>query len=101
VQAAPDWSEAQLERDAGSIGEVLLAAWQDLVGASLPTPTYAKAHRWRYARVVRPADADAPRQTADGMITIAGDWMAGARIEDAFMSGHWAMTSLLEMSAGG
>jgi renalase len=101
VQAAPDWSEAQLERDAGSISEVLLAAWQDLVGASLPTPTYAKAHRWRYARVVRPADADAPRQTADGMITIAGDWMAGARVEDAFMSGHRAMTSLLEMSAGG
>lgn len=32
VQAAPDWSEAQLERDAGSIAKTLLAAWQDLVG---------------------------------------------------------------------
>jgi predicted NAD/FAD-dependent oxidoreductase len=29
------------------------------------------------------------------MIGIAGDWTAGARVEDAFMSGHHAMKSLL------
>jgi predicted NAD/FAD-dependent oxidoreductase len=33
------------------------------------------------------------------MIGIAGDWTAGARIEDAFMSGHHAMTSLLATTA--
>ena len=101
VQAAPDWSEAELERDAASVAEALLAAYQSMIGAMtgtpLPTPRYIAAHRWRYARVIQAAAADAPRFSADGMIGIAGDWTAGARVEDAFMSGHRAMTSLLEM----
>jgi len=99
VQAAPDWSAAELERDAGSVAEALLVAWQAKTGVTLPTPRYIAAHRWRYARVVRAADANAPRQTADGMIAIAGDWVVGARVEDAFMSGHRAMTSLLASRA--
>lgn len=99
VQAAPDWSEAELEQDAASIAGVLLKAWQEMAGTTLPAPVYMAAHRWRYARVIRPADATAPRQTADGMIGIAGDWTIGARVEDAFMSGHRTMTSLLAMPA--
>jgi predicted NAD/FAD-dependent oxidoreductase len=95
VQAAPDWSETELEQDAASVASVLLEAWQEMVGATLPAPRYMAAHRWRYARVIRPVAEDAPRQTADGMIGIAGDWTAGARVEDAFMSGHHAMKSLL------
>ena len=100
VQAAPDWSKAELERDADPIAAALLTAWQSLTGIVLPRPTYAAAHRWRYARVVQAADADAPRQTAEGMIAIAGDWIVGARVEDAFMAGQRAMASMLEISAG-
>ncbi len=99
VQAAPDWSEAELERDASSIAGTLLKAWQEIAGTTLPAPVYRAAHRWRYARVIRPADANGARQTADGMIGIAGDWTIGARVEDAFMSGHQAMRSLLAMPA--
>jgi len=99
VQAAPDWSEAELEQGADMIAGALLTAWQEMAGTTLPAPRYMAAHRWRYARVIRPAEANAPRQTADGMIGIAGDWTAGARIEDAFMSGHHAMTSLLATTA--
>jgi predicted NAD/FAD-dependent oxidoreductase len=99
VQAAPDWSEAELEQDAASIAGALLKAWQEMTGTTLKAPVYMAAHRWRYARVIRPADATAPRQTADGMIGIAGDWTVGARVEDAFMSGHRTMTSLLALPA--
>ena len=99
VQAAPDWSEAELERDAETIADALLAAFQATIGASLPAPRYRSAHRWRYARVTKVADETAPRQTPDGVIGVAGDWVSGARIEHAYMSGHHAMTTLLEMAS--
>ena len=95
IQAAPDWSAGELERDPESIAAALLAAYQVMIGETLPTPRYAAAHRWRYARVTKPADEDAPRLSHDGRIAIAGDWVAGARVEDAFMSGHRAMTTML------
>ena len=97
VQAAPDWSTAELERDAGAIADALLTAYQVMVGTTLPRPAYMAAHRWRYARVIQAAEPDMPRHTADGLIGIAGDWIAGARVEDAFLSGHGAMTRLLGM----
>ncbi|MEC7852366.1 MAG: FAD-dependent oxidoreductase, partial [Pseudomonadota bacterium] len=95
VQAAPDWSASELERDPDSIAAALLSAYQVMIGETMPTPRYAAAHRWRYARVTKPADENAPRLSGDGRITIAGDWVAGARVEDAFMSGHRAMTTML------
>ena len=98
VQAAPDWSEAELEQDAAAIAEALLAAWRAMVGTTLPKPRYIAAHRWRYARVIQAAAPDAPRISTDGMIAVAGDWVAGARVEDAFMSGHRAMSSLLGLT---
>ena len=95
VQAAPDWSASELERGPESIAVALLSAYQVMIGETLPTPRYAAAHRWRYARVTKPADENAPRLSGDGQIAIAGDWVAGARVEDAFMSGHRAMTAML------
>ena len=100
VQGAPDWSETELEGEADQIAGRLLAAWQETTGTSLPAPDYMAAHRWRFARVVQAASPDAPRHSADGMIGIAGDWVAGARVEDAFLSGHHAMESLLAMRSG-
>ena len=95
------WACWEPHRPGNAPAEALLAAYQSMIGAMtgtpLPTPRYIAAHRWRYARVIQAAAADAPRFSADGMIGIAGDWTAGARVEDAFMSGHRAMTSLLEM----
>lgn len=99
VQAAPDWSEAELERDAETIADALLAAFQATIGASLPAPQYSSAHRWRYARVTKVADKTAPRHTPDGVIGVAGDWVSGARVEHAYMSGHHAMTTLIEMAS--
>ena len=64
------------------------------IGETMPTPRYAAAHRWRYARVITAADADAPRISASGRIALAGDWLAGARIEDAWLSGRMAIERL-------
>lgn len=94
VQAAPDWSEEHLEEDAASVAEAIFAAWRTASGISTATPVYQAAHRWRHARVTRPAGAGANRVSPDGKIAIAGDWLAGARVEDAYMSGVRAVDAL-------
>ena len=94
VQAAPDWSIAHLEEDSADVAETLLAAWRDQSGLSPEAPSYISAHRWRYARVTTPAPADAARISGDGRIALAGDWLTGARIEDAWLSGQQAMARL-------
>ena len=103
VQAAPDWSEDHLEEDAASVAKAILAAWRVASGlsmdATLGAPVYEAAHRWRYARVTRPADAQSSCLSPDGRIAIAGDWLVGARVEDAFMSGRRAITSLMDAAS--
>ena len=96
VQAAPDWSADHLEEDSADVAEAILAAYAAQAGLSLAAPDYIAAHRWRYARVTRPAPEDAARISPDGRIALAGDWLAGARIEDAWLSGRQAMAGLLE-----
>ena len=48
VHASHDWSEAHLEDEADAILLRMLDAFGALTGLSV-TPTYGKAHRWRYA----------------------------------------------------
>ena len=59
VQAAPDWSAEHLEEDAQSVAEAMLSAYLVIAGLAPGEPRYIAAHRWRYARVIRPAPADA------------------------------------------
>ncbi|MBB6429313.1 NAD(P)/FAD-dependent oxidoreductase [Algisphaera agarilytica] len=49
-----DWSEAHLEDSPESVAVALTAAFGRAIGRTLPTPTYAAVHRWRYANVVEP-----------------------------------------------
>jgi len=94
IQAAPDWSASHLEEDSAEVAEALLAAYRDETGLAPAAPAYSTAHRWRFARVTTPAPEDARRISTDGRIVLAGDWLAGARVEDAWLSGHRAMASL-------
>ena len=96
VQAAPDWSADNLEEDPALVAKAILAAWQVASVLSMDAPAYQAAHRWRYARVTNPADAGTSPLSADGRIAVAGDWLAGARVEDAYMSGLRAVTALAD-----
>jgi predicted NAD/FAD-dependent oxidoreductase len=49
--------------------------------------------------VITAADADAPRISASGRIALAGDWLAGARVEDAWLSGRMAIERLAAVAA--
>lgn len=93
LHATPAWSAAHLDDDADLVGAFLMEAFDDLARAGLPRAFYAAAHRWRYA-VADPPMAIGAMHDADSSITVCGDWCAGARIEDAFLSGLAAAVML-------
>lgn len=85
VQASPEWSRAHLEQQPGVIVALLLLALRQLGRGCLPDIRQATAHRWRYAiggNAGRGAMWDA--QAGLGM---CGDWLAGGRVEAAYLSG--------------
>lgn len=49
-----DWSQTHVEDSPDSVAATLTAAFSRAIGRTLPTPTYAAVHRWRYANVVEP-----------------------------------------------
>ena len=85
VHATPGWSRDHLEEPRDAIVAALVEAAGQRLGFKLQ-PTFAEAHRWRYAQV----------ETALGVpclydpalrLGAAGDWCLGARIEAAHDSG--------------
>lgn len=85
LHATPEWSLANIEETAGTVGDILVEHFQELFGIAEP-PVETVAHRWRYALVV--ASAGMP-YFWDPILKIGacGDWCLGARVEAAFDSG--------------
>ncbi len=86
LHATTTWSAAHVDDEADLVGAFLMEAFEDLVRAGLPRAFYATAHRWRYA-VADPPLAIGAIHDAESRITVCGDWCAGSRVEDAFLSG--------------
>lgn len=86
VHASPEWSATHLEEDAATVLPMLMAALATAAGVDLPVPIVAAAHRWRYARSGT-LGCDALWNGAAG-IGLCGDWLAGPRVEAAWLSGR-------------
>ncbi|MEL7367771.1 MAG: FAD-dependent oxidoreductase [Myxococcota bacterium] len=86
LHGGPAWSEAHLEDDADDVAKGLLDAFFAAVGVKPVAPTYLKGHRWRYAIAEPPIDRGHLFDT-DLKIGAAGDWLHGARVEGAYLSG--------------
>ena len=84
AHAHPDWSKAHVEDDAEAVAQALSEALQTIIQA--PKPVYAKAHRWRYARVETTASSDFAFDE-DAHLGVCGDWRIGAKAEAAWRSG--------------
>ena len=99
IQAGPDWSRNHLEREAAEIVPLLLAALAARLGAALPEPLAATAHRWRYAR--SGAEGSGALWDPAARLGVCGDWLLGPRVEAAWCSGALLAGELLAAAAFG
>jgi renalase len=91
LHATTAWSAAHADDEPDRVGAFLMEAFEDLVHAGLPRAFFATAHRWRHAAADPPLAIGAMHD-AGSRVTLCGDWCAGSRIEDAFLSGIAAAT---------
>ncbi|MGL6040325.1 MAG: NAD(P)/FAD-dependent oxidoreductase [Deefgea sp.] len=93
--ASVAWSLAHLDDSPEAVIDALCQAFNRLLkqwGQSKPSWRGATAHRWLYAR----GDTqDIVTQDANDGLVIAGDWLAGGRVEGAYLSGLQAADILL------
>ena len=86
VQAGPDWSRVNMEREPTEIVPLLLKALADRLGKTLPPCLSATVHRWRYARAG--AEGSGALWDAELRLGLCGDWLLGPRVEAAWLSGR-------------
>ena len=97
LHAGPDWSAANLEDSPEAVGSHLLDALATATGVSPPPVAYMAAHRWRYSHGSDPADRRALFDPGAGLV-VCGDWLAGGRVEGAFLSGAAAAGYVLRQT---
>jgi renalase len=100
VLARPEWSEERLERRPDEIAPELARAFAALCAKSrveMPEPTHELAHRWRFALASREGGLGSALDARLGL-GVAGDWMRGTRVEDAYLSGVSLAGRVLGMS---
>lgn len=93
IQASPQWSTEYLECEKEEIKPRLIPLMCELFGMSHVELSYADAHRWRYARVMRAAGVPFLADET-GTLFYAGDGCLGPRVECAFESGLAAAEAL-------
>ncbi len=94
VHATAAWSAEHLEADPVEVAAALAEAFARFG----PAPARSVAHRWRYALPRHAPAAPAALWDADIGLGAAGDWLGGARVEGAWLSGLAAAEAIL---AGG
>ncbi|MCE2949567.1 MAG: NAD(P)/FAD-dependent oxidoreductase [bacterium] len=85
LHAARDWSERMLEEPAEAVCARMLAEFRRITSC-IDEPVAARAHRWRYSGPGAKSDL-ACLFDRDGQAGACGDWLAGSRVEGAFLSG--------------
>ena len=95
LHAGPDWSAAHLDRPFEELAELLFRSFEELLDVNLPKPSRCIAHRWRYA-LGHSEETIGFMNVPEQRLAIAGDWLAGSRIEGAWTSGDKAARWLLE-----
>ncbi len=99
LHASHAWSAAHVDDPPEAVTEALLAALAQAVGAPLPPPQTAIAHRWRYAAVTAPCPESCLWHAAG--VAVGGDWCGAraSRVEGALLSGSAMAGRLLSWAA--
>lgn len=93
MQATPQWSTAQLERQPEEITPLLLAALREATGAPPQVPLAHSTHRWRYA--LSAGTGLGCLWNEKQRIGACGDWLLGPRVECAWVSGRMLAERIL------
>jgi renalase len=100
LHATSEWSRQQQELSAEQVCKLLGTALEALLIrlplAALPDFNQVEmtAHRWLFARGALAAQAKPYARSQDGM-ALAGDWLAGGKVEGAYCSGLALAEALL------
>lgn len=94
IQAGANWSTAHFSDPAEKSIEQLVDKYQRATGCSIGKILQAQAHHWLYAKVTTAAATNAI--ICRDNLAIAGDWLGGSRIENAFTSGIQAFNALTQ-----
>jgi len=95
LHASTAWSAEHLEDDPGAVVRVLVRSANSAVGRTLPEPSHAVAHRWRYAAVLAPLGTDYLLDP-ERRIGACGDWGRGSTVEHAVVSGLALAEALID-----
>lgn len=97
VQADHEWSRQHIDLTAQQATELLLSAFSRICQEnSVPAtpPAHIASHRWRYA-LATPDVTQRCMIDKDNGLAVAGDWLSGGRIENAWLSGLAAAEALV------
>ena len=96
LHAGPSFSADHLEDDPQTIARMLIEEFAALGGLATARIKPVHQHRWRYARPgAKPPPADTRCLARPELrLALAGDWLAGGRIEGAWHSGRAAADAL-------
>lgn len=95
LHAGPDWSEERgRDADPDGVARRLLAAFFRAAGIPPREPLHLAGHRWWHARSAEPREDGALADPGRGLV-LAGDWLAGDRVEGAWLSGRAAAGRVL------
>lgn len=87
LQATADWSKLHQDYPPEEIGKMLLDVFSNVTGQFVEAPLSMTAHRWLYSLPVNPLDIQCYFDEQQ-MLGACGDWLSGAKVENAFLSGH-------------
>lgn len=94
LHASAEWSERHVESPPERIIADLVDAFVELGGRH---PSSAWAHRWRYAEPAPTAEQIGTHAwDTENCLGLCGDWLAGGRVEAAWLSGRKLALAMLE-----
>lgn len=86
LHATPAWTDEYWDAPAQVVRDALLSAWAERGGPSASHVHVVSTQRWRYA-LASDESGGAFFDPVQGL-GLAGDWLGGARVEGAFVSGR-------------
>lgn len=95
LHGSPEWTLGHFDLDPKLVSDHLVRTVFKETGLPYQTPSWSRAHRWRYALAANPLSQEF-FWSRENQLGICGDWCNGSRVEDAYLSGRGLAEKILE-----